>query len=97
MIGNERKTDRKTLRTFVLLCDLFLCDGWIRDTGIRGSAGAGGGAVNGGGGDGGIDLDGDESVEFWSYAINGGGPYTINNYEFGKRLKEEKGRERESE
>lgn len=41
MIGRDRKTDRKTRRTFVLLFLFRFWEGWIRDTGCRGSAGDG--------------------------------------------------------
>lgn len=64
MMGNDRKTERKTRSTFVLLWDRFLCEGWIRDTSNRGGAGGGESGGTGGGVVGSISLCGGSS-EIW--------------------------------
>lgn len=61
MIGNDRKTERKTRMTLVLLWDRFFADGWTRDTSCRGGAG---GETGGGGGRGGRDVLDGRSTEF---------------------------------
>lgn len=63
IMGNERKTERKTRKTLMGLC-FFLVEGWTRESCWRG----------GGGGGGAEDVDGEVSVSALGLSLGLGSP-----------------------